>query len=493
MDVGIWIRVSTEDQARGESPKHHEIRAREYAKNREWEVVELYDLSGVSGKTVLDHPEAKRMYADIASGKIKTLIFSKLARVARNTRELLDISDYFKKHNADLVSLSEYIDTSTAAGKLFYTMLAAFAEWEREEIASRVAASVPIRAKLGKIVAGIPSLGYTWDKETKKLLINEAEAPAIKRMFEIFRETNKLRTTADRLNKEGYRARKGLFSDTTTRRLLENPIYKGLRRANYTKSKGNKKAWELKPQDVWVIVSAPAIVSTELWDACNAILSKPKRAPVPKEGRNLFSGVLHCVCGGKMYHVPWKGMKTKTYSCSTCKAKVREPMLIEQLLETLKSLTINREQIEPAQKTEDSIEDLKNRQNMFKREIAGIESKIDKLIEIYTDNMIDKETFNMRFLPLSERKEQIKIEIPRIEGQIAVIETADIGRDYMVTEVVTLLSMWDLFTVEEKQKVVKNLVNKIIVGKEEIEFVLNYLPGLSSPINDQRTPMGSWL
>lgn len=491
MDVGIWIRVSTDDQAKGESPKHHEIRARSYAQDRGWSVVEFYDLSGVSGKTVLDHPEAKRMYADIATGKIKALLFSKLARLARNTRELLDISDYFKKHNADLVSLSEYIDTSTAAGKLFYTMLAAFAEWEREEIASRVAASVPIRAKLGKIVAGKPSLGYTWDKETKKLLIDEAEAPAVKRMFEIFRETNKLRTTASMLNKEGYRARKGLFSDTTTRRLLENPIYKGLRRANYTKSKGNKKAWELKPQDVWVIVESPAIVSTELWDSCNAILSKPKREPIPKEGRNLFSGVLICECGVKMYHVPWKGMKTKTYRCEACKAKITEPLLIEQFIDTMKSLTINREQIEPAQKPMANIEELKNRHNMFKREMAGIETKIDKLIEIYSDQMIDKETFNKRFVPLAERKEQIKVEIPRIEGQIAVIETADIGRDYMVTEVVTLLSMWDLFTEEERRKVVKSLVSKIIVSKDEIEFVLNYLPGLSSPINDQRTPRGS--
>ena len=63
--VGIWIRVSTEDQAKGESPQHHEARAREYAKFNEWKVVEVYDLAGVSGKTVMENAETKRMLADI--------------------------------------------------------------------------------------------------------------------------------------------------------------------------------------------------------------------------------------------------------------------------------------------------------------------------------------------------------------------------------------------------------------------------------------------
>ena len=51
--VGIWIRVSTEDQAKGESPEHHEKRARAYAEVKQWKVREVYHLEGVSGKAVL--------------------------------------------------------------------------------------------------------------------------------------------------------------------------------------------------------------------------------------------------------------------------------------------------------------------------------------------------------------------------------------------------------------------------------------------------------
>src|SRR5580692_8382474 len=87
--VGIWIRVSTEDQVKGDSPEHHEKRARLYAESRGWDVIEVYRLEAVSGKAVIDHPKAQQMLKDVRGGRITGLIFSKLARLARNTKELL--------------------------------------------------------------------------------------------------------------------------------------------------------------------------------------------------------------------------------------------------------------------------------------------------------------------------------------------------------------------------------------------------------------------
>ncbi|HTI69883.1 MAG TPA: recombinase family protein [Candidatus Limnocylindria bacterium] len=202
-NVGIWIRVSTEEQAKGEAPEHHLERAKMYAQSRGWTVVEIYDLAGQSGKAVMENPEAKGMMADVKRGRIQALLFSKLARLSRNLREVQDFGDFFRENNADLISLNESIDTSNAGGRMFFHLLAVFAQWEREEIVERVNASVLTRARLGKSINGVSPYGYEW--KDKKLVPHPEEAPIRRKAFELFRDHRRKGTVAKLLTAAGYR------------------------------------------------------------------------------------------------------------------------------------------------------------------------------------------------------------------------------------------------------------------------------------------------
>ena len=477
--VGIWIRVSTQDQAKGESPEHHEMRARGYAKAKDWKVVELYDLSGVSGKSVLEHPETKRMLEDVRSGHISGLIFSKLARLARNTRELLDIADIFREHGAGLISLQEAIDTTTPAGRLFYTMIAAMAQWEREEISERVAASVPIRASLGKPTGGAAPFGFTWEKS--ELVINPDEAPIRKLMFELFLEHRRKKTVARLLNEMGHRTRKGAkFSDTTVDRLLRDPVAKGLRRANYTKSRGEKKHWDLKPEDEWVYTKVDPIVTEELWGEVNAILTA-QRSSRQRVGRkpavHLFSSVTRCECGQPMY-VPSNSPK---YTCRKCRNKIPVSDLEAIYRDQLRSFLLSKEDLNSYLNQATTVISEKTDQlDILEKEKRELLVEMDRYCDLYLKDNISQEGFKRKHSPLETRLAQINEELPSLQSEIDFLKIQNLSSEQAFSETQALSERWDTLDKNEQLGIIEAITDSIVIGKEEVSINLHYLPFLKT-------------
>ena len=472
--VGIWIRVSTEDQVRGESPEHHERRARAYAEGKDWNVVELYRLDAVSGKAVIGHHEAQRMLADIRSGHITGLVFSKLARLARNTRELLEFSQLFRTSGADLISLQEAIDTSSPAGRLFFTMIAAMAEWEREEIADRVRASVPIRAKMGKPIGGAAPFGYRW--HDKQLQPDPKEAPVRLLLHELFAEHHRKRTVARILNERGYRTRNGSrFSDTTVRNLLDDPTAKGLHRANYTYSDDRNKSWALKPESEWVYHPVEAIMPENLWDECQRILSanKARRKPITRRPVHLFAGFAHCHCGGKM-KVPSNSPK---YVCGDCHNKIPVGDLEAVFQEQLRHFLISPDEIEAHNKAaQEAMKDKERLLASLQAEFKRIEEQEDTLFALHAKGEVPTEGFGRRLAPITERRTQLDAEIPNLLGQLDLLRIASVSRHEVMGEARDLAARWPELPHAEKRQIIEAITDRIIIGKEDVEIALLHLP-----------------
>ncbi|HEX3363966.1 recombinase family protein [Phenylobacterium sp.] len=467
--VGIWIRVSTEDQAKGESPEHHEKRARAYCEAKGWHVAEVYHLEGTSGKTVMGHPEAARMLVDIRRGTISALVFSKLARLARNTKELLEFAEIFRTCSADLVSLQEAIDTSTPAGRLFFTMIAAMAQWEREEIADRVSASVAIRAKLGKSTGGAAPYGYRW--VDKKLEPDPEEAPVRVLMHELFAEHGKIKRVARILTERGYRTRKGAaFTDSTIARLLEDPTAKGLHRVNYTRTDDNRKAWVRKPEEEWLYHPVPAIISEELWERC----ASRQRNTAPGRGAvHLFAGFAYCACGTKMYvwtHSP-------KYICAGCRNKMPIDDLEEVFRAQLTQFLISPDEV--AAHTEAASEAVKSKEGLVasaESELRKIAAESDKLYQLYLAASLTKEDFGRLHRPLAARRSQLEDELPRLQADLAVLRIGIVSREAALSDARDLASRWGAMPFPERRQIVETITDRIVIGKGEVEITLLYSP-----------------
>jgi DNA invertase Pin-like site-specific DNA recombinase len=134
MKVAIYTRVSTADQ----NADLQQTELNEYAAFRKWNVAGVYSdvISGSKDK----RPALDRLMADAKRGKFDVVAVWRFDRFARSTRFLLESLEMFNSLGIDFVSLRESIDTSTATGKLVFTILGAVAELERSNIRERVIA-----------------------------------------------------------------------------------------------------------------------------------------------------------------------------------------------------------------------------------------------------------------------------------------------------------------------------------------------------------------
>lgn len=488
--VGIWVRVSTSMQVEKETHVHHEMRAKAFAKSRDWEVVKTYRLEGLSGKSVMDYDETKQMLYDIKTGVISGIIFSKIARLARNTKELIEIAEIFQQQKADLISMDMSIDTSTPMGRHFFRMMSSMAEWEREVIADRITASVKTRAQLGRQIGGQAPFGYVYID--KKLQINQEEAPIRKLMFELFVVHRRKRTVARILNEKGYRTRKGkLFSGTAVGRLLTDSVAKGIQVMNRQKVENGKIYY--KPKEEWSFHKVDAIVSEELWDTVNTIIEKQNKERTQPLNKlvQLFTGFVYCNCGSQMR----TRSNAKTYICvKRCGNKINKEDLEEIFRNELYNYSVSPEQIDNyISNVKDMVLDKEQQLQSLQKEKGRLETKIESLINLHVEGQIETGAFKSHHQKPYERIQQIEKSVSELEGEIVAYSNQEYSTQIMFDEAKNLYERWGSLTHVEKRNIIEIITNRITIGDEDIDIHLyNILPDnyLSFTARGRHTHLG---
>jgi site-specific DNA recombinase len=184
-------RVSTEDQFReGVSIDAQCERLRAYAVAQGLGEVDVR-VEAKSAKILAKRPVLLQILEEVRAGEVAAVLVFKLDRLARNTVEALELARVLKQHDCRLISLSETIDTGSAFGQFFYTVLAALAQMERDQLAERTRMALQHKKNQGAKLGGAPT---GWKKVAGpdgKLtaLEYDKEGQAIVRRIRLLRES----------------------------------------------------------------------------------------------------------------------------------------------------------------------------------------------------------------------------------------------------------------------------------------------------------------
>ncbi|HEY8613049.1 MAG TPA: recombinase family protein [Roseomonas sp.] len=219
-------------------------------------VRDRYDDGGFSGST-LERPALQLLLRDIEQGRVDVVVVYKIDRLSRSLMDFSKLVEIFEAHGVTFVSITQSFNTTTSMGRLTLNILLSFAQFEREVIGERIRDKFAASRARGMWMGGHVPLGY--DVRDRKLLVNEAEAPTVRRVFTTFLDTQSATATARLLQQEGLASRSGRLLDKgDVYKLLNNRTYFG-----EAAHKGQVYRGEHEP-----------IIDRVLWDKVHALLKE---------------------------------------------------------------------------------------------------------------------------------------------------------------------------------------------------------------------------
>ena len=407
--VTFYARVSSESDEQlnslGNQISYYENLIR---KNAAWTFVPGYIDEGLSAATTKKRDNFHRMVEDGKAGLFDLIITKEITRFARNTLDSIQYTRELLGAGVGVFFQNDNINTFDEDSELRLTIMSGIAQDELRKLSSRVKFGHQQAIKNNVVLGNNRIFGY--QKDHGRLVIDEEQAIMVRELYELYATGEYSMKQIETLFwQKGYRNHNGKkIAHTTMSNMIANPKYKGYYVGNKVKviDLFTKKQKFLPPEE-WVMFKdetgqiVPAIVSEELWDTANAVLTKRSEDVKNRQGicnhANLLTGKLYCTCCGTAYYrrdsVDRQGnknskwvcsgkIKNGAYSCDSFAVYEEElkPLLLEVFREAEPQVEALIEEYVEMYKAIHQGEDLSKRVAALETTIATIQKKKQKLL-----------------------------------------------------------------------------------------------------------------
>ena len=482
---GLYMRVSTEDQAReGFSLPEQKERLEAFCKFKGYEIIDYYQDAGISAKTGNYRPEFERLKEDIKSKKINTIVSLKLDRITRSIYDWENLITFLDENDAYLDCANDEINTTTANGKMISRLLMSVSQNEIERTSERTKIGLAGAIKQGHIPHVAP-LGYK--HENKTLVIDYSTKDVVVRIFELYSKGYSYQKISNLFNEEKVLG-KDNWGDSTIQTILENEIYKG----DFVHGKRTK-----NPTYYENVVEP--IVPKELWEDCQVQKKKNSRS-YQRTLTYLYLQKLKCpkcgrILGGKAT-TKKNGKPYFYYYCNDCKISFKENVINEYFSQFINELVeydsvvnqfflpmIKQKFDEPKEKLE--------------KEIAKQDEKLERIRKAYINGAFGLDVYTKETAIIEQCIENLKNELdttdcaeelrftPKdilLKRDIDFINKIKLNKEYQERT-----KSWKDYTRQEQAELIMKYVDDIeltLVGSEVVVKQINFRDSICKPCQE---------
>ena len=459
---GLYMRVSTEDQAReGFSLPEQKERLEAYCKFKGFVIKDYYTDAGISAKTGNYRPEFERLKEDIKSKKINTIIALKQDRITRSIFDWEELMRFLEENDAYLDCVNDDINTTNANGKMVSRILMSVSQQEIERTSERTKVGLAGAIKQGHIPHQAP-LGYK--HENKKLVIDHLTKDVVIRIFELYHKGMSYQKISTLFNKEQLLGKTN-WRDSSIVAILENEIYKG----DFVHGK------RTKHPTYYENVVEP-IVSKEMWEECQ-VQKKKNSKSYQRTLTYLFLQKLRCpkcnrILGGKATQKK-NGNIYYYYYCHDCKINFKESLVEEYFNDFVNELveydSVVNQFFLPMikQKFDEPQEELK-------KDINKQKDKLERIKRAYINGVFSLEEYNDERKLVESALEKLQNELDEatscetlnftpqdilLKRDIDYINKVKLEKEYKERT-----KTWKDYTREEKSELIMKYVDDIKLG-----------------------------